>query len=441
MRSRAAARRPTLFAQIALRLALVTVVFALVDVGLVVADYVGNRQVMAEDFVAQQAERIERAWRRGATLSRPVGVSRWAYAVLGPDSGPAMVARDPGVDFAPAPPAAGTLDWTRRDATASGIRITGVRRFEDGGGVHWVMVVAEQGDWRIYLPVMAEELVDHVVMPLAPLVALLFAFNIVFVRRMLAPLAAAAAEVDALDLTRLDARLTEPAASREVVALVATLNRALARVQNAVGVLKAFTADAAHELRTPLSVLQLRVEALPDGEAKQKLRDDVQAMTRLVSQMLDLSRADALAMDDSRDVDLHAVAQDIVAQTAPLAFAAGHDIRLIDHGPASLRGHPDALGRALRNLVENAIVHGGASGPIEVTVGPGARLSIRDHGAGLSDTDRELLFRRFWRKDRNGGGAGLGLGIARSIVEAHGGRLSAENAPGGGAVFVCSFPG
>lgn len=417
-----------------------TLVFAIVDVGLVVADYFGDRQVMAEDFVGQQAERVERAWRRGEALSRPAGVSRWAYAVLDPDAGPRLVVQDLGLGFAPARPAPGTLDWTRRDATPAGLRITGLRRFEDGG-VHWVMVVADQRDWRIYAPVMAEELVDHVVMPLAPLVVLLLAFNIVVVRRMLAPLATAAAEVDALDLTRLDARLTEPAASREVAALVATLNRALARVQNAMGVLKAFTADAAHELRTPLSVLQLRIEALPDGESKQRLHEDVQAMTRLVNQMLDLSRADVLGMEQSCDVDLRAVAQDIVAQTAPLAFAAGHDLRLMDHGPAMLRGHPDALGRALRNLVENAIVHGGGEGPIEVAVGPGLRLSVRDHGEGLGGADPDMIFRRFWRKDRNGAGAGLGLGIARSIVEAHGGVLTAQNAPGGGAAFVCSFPG
>lgn len=439
MRKPTAPRRPTLFAQIARRLALMTLVFAVVDVGLVFADYFGDRQVMAEDFVGQQAERVERAWRRGEALSRPAGVSRWAYAVLDPASGPAMVVQDPGLDFAPVRPAPGTLDWTRRDATPSGLRITGLRRFEDGG-VHWVMVVADQRDWRIYAPVMAEELVDHVVMPLAPLVVLLLAFNIIVVRRMLAPLAMAAAEVDALDLTRLDTRLTEPAASREVAALVATLNRALARVQNAVGALKAFTADAAHELRTPLSVLQLRIEALPDGEPKQRLHEDVQTMTRLVNQMLDLSRADALGMEQSRDVDLRAVAQDIVAQTAPLAFAAGHDLRLVDHGPALVRGHPDALGRALRNLVENAIVHGGGDGPIEVAVGPGAQLCVRDHGAGLGGADADMIFRRFWRKDRNGAGAGLGLGIARSIVEAHGGVLTAQNAPGGGAAFVCRFP-
>lgn len=448
MHSVPAARRPTLFAQIALRLALVTAVFALVDVGLVVTDYVGDKQVLAEDFVGQQADRIERAWGRRAAavpssavaLSRPVGVSRWAYAVLDPSRRPVMVVRDPGVDFGSSRPDAGTLDWTRRDATAAGIRITGVRRFEDRAGVHWIMVVADESDWRVYLPVIAEELMDHVVLPLVPLMALLLAFNIVVVRRMLAPLSAAAAEVDALDLRRPDARLTEPAASREVAALVATLNRALARVQNAMGVLKGFTADAAHELRTPLSVLQLRIEALPEGEPKRRLHEDVQAMTRLVNQMLDLSRADVLDMEQSCDVDLRAVAQDIVAQTAPLAFAAGHDIRLVDLGPATLRGHPDAIGRALRNLVENAIAHAGGDGPIEVAVGPGARLSVRDHGKGLSVADADMIFRRFWRKDRRGAGAGLGLGIARSIVEAHGGVLTAQNAPSGGAVFACSFP-
>jgi two-component system OmpR family sensor kinase len=445
-------RQPTLFAQIAVRLVAVAVVFAALDIGIVVANYARDQQAMAEDFVGQQAGRIERAW-RGATapggapaqmmkgVDRPVGVSNWGYVVVDPALRPAAVAGDRDLIEAGPWPTAGTLDWTRRDRTASGVRITGLRRFGEAQGPRWVLVSAETRGGAVYLPVIARELVDHVAVPLVPLMALLLAFNVVVVRRMLAPLSAAAAQVDALDASRMDARLIEPADSREVAALVAAVNRALERLQHAMALLKGFTADAAHELRTPLSVLRLRIEALPDGEARQRLQEDVQAMTRLVDQMLDLSQADALNLDQAREVDLHALAREVVAQTAPLAFAAGHDIRLTDQGAPGIPGHADALGRALRNLIENAIAHAGGDGPIEVAVGPGPRWSVRDHGQGLATTDPELIFRRFWRRRRDrAGGAGLGLGIARSIVEAHGGSLSAQNAPGGGAIFSCQFP-
>lgn len=339
-------------------------------------------------------------------------------------------------------PFPGALDATQRRRTASGVRITGMRRVGNGQDPHWVVIVAEPTDWRVYAPVIGGEIVDHVVLPLIPLTGLLLLFNVLVVRRMLAPLAAAAAEADRLDPASMDARLTEPSGSREVAALVAAINRAFDRVQAAMRTLKAFTADAAHELRTPLAVMQLRVDELPPGEARARLKDDVAAMTRLVNQMLDLSQADALASAEAELVDLSAIAQDVVAQTAPLAFAAGQDVRLADRHPAPVRGNADAFARVLRNLVENAVVHGVSGAPIEVTVGPGPQFAVRDRGQGFGQTDPEILFRRFWRRRRDGerGGAGLGLGIARSIVEAYGGTVSAENATDGGALFTCRFP-
>ncbi|MDR3510641.1 MAG: HAMP domain-containing sensor histidine kinase [Caulobacteraceae bacterium] len=442
-------RQSTLFAQIATRLVLVAFAFAVLDIAIVIADYARDPQAMAEDFVTQQANRIEHSWRAAtrpgggpslAQLAAPAGVSDWTYVIIDRSRRPVVQAGDPSLIDASGWPTPSTLDWTRRDRVASGVQITGLRRFDGSLDQHWVLVAAETQGGVVYWPVIAGELVDHVAVPLAPLTALLLIFNIIVVRRMLGPLSVAAAEADKLDPSRMDGRLTEPTASREVAALVVAVNRALDRLQRAMTQLKDFTADAAHELRTPLSVMRLRVEALPEGPAKQSLGDDVQAMTRLVNQMLDLSQADALTMDQAQDVDLHALATDVIAQMAPLAFELDQDIRLSDRGATQIRGHSDALGRALRNLLENAIVHGRGTGPIEVEAGPGPRISVRDHGQGLGALEPDAIFRRFWRKRRDRGGAGLGLGIARSIVEAHGGTITARNMPDGGALFVCEFP-
>ncbi len=204
--------------------------------------------------------------------------------------------------------------------------------------------------------------------------------------------------------------------------------------------MKTFTADAAHELRTPLSVLRLRTDALPDSATKVRLGEEIQTMIRLVNQMLDLAQADVLRLDGAEPVDLQAMAAEVVAQIAPHAFAAGHDIQLTDLGSTPALGHRDALGRALRNLVENAIHHTQGGRPIEVSVGPGARFSVRDFGPGLP-AEGEKIFDRFWRQSRaQDGGAGLGLGIVRSIVEAHGGAVEADNTADAGAVFTCVFP-
>lgn len=437
-----ARRRPSLFTQIALRLAIVAALFAVLDVAIVIADYAGDPQVMAADFVGRQTERILGAERAGlpGALAAPAGTRAWSYVRVDAAGRPLARREDAALPLAPLWPTAGALEWTRRDATPRGVRLSGFRRLAapDGGG--WVLAAAEITGWRAYVPVIAGEVVDHVVVPLLPLLALLLVFDVAVVRRMLRPLNAAVAQADALDPSRMEMRIEAPGASREVAALVAALNRALDRLQTGMEVLKRFTSDAAHELRTPLSILQLRVEALAEGPEKRRLREDVKAMTRLVNQMLDISQADVLSLDEAALVDLKALAQEVVSQTALLAFAAGHDIRLLDEGAAAVRGHPDALGRALRNLIENAVAHAGGEGPIEVSVGPGARLAVRDHGQGLGVADPEVLFRRFWRKARERGGAGLGLGIARTIVEAHGGSLSAAEAPGGGALFVCELP-
>jgi signal transduction histidine kinase len=238
----------------------------------------------------------------------------------------------------------------------------------------------------------------------------------------------------------MDARLTPPTSSREVAALVIAVNRALDRLQHAMLLLKTFTADAAHELRTPLSVMRLRTDELPASEVRERLSWDIESMTRMVNQMLDLAQADALRLDAAETVDLRALAIEVVSQIAPHAFAVGHDIRLTDNDAAPVLGLPDALGRALRNLIENAIHHAPPGLPIEVIVGPGRKLSVRDHGPGLPQVDADKIFDRFWRASRSGGGAGLGLGIVRSIVEGHGGVVTAQNAVGGGALFECEFP-
>ncbi len=425
--------------------------FALLDIAIVVPMYAFDQQALAEDFIEQQAHRIDRAIGGSAPkpgaetpladLGDPIGVSSWNFAVVDERLRPAMRSHGALATWTPEWPQASTLDWTRRNTGASGTLVTGARRFQGKAGPYWILVGANVSDSSAYWPVIGQELLEHVALPLVPLTVILLIFSVQVVRRMLAPLESAAREVDALDPSRMEARLSAPQTSREVAILVSAVNRALDRLQHAMGLLKRFTADAAHELRTPLSVLRLRIDALPDSPGKSRMGEDILAMTRLVNQMLDLAQADALRMDETDEIDPRELAAAVVTQIAPHAFSSGHDIELIDLGGSPISGHPDALGRALRNLIENAIHHTRGGRPIEVIVGPGPRLSVRDHGGGIPEGEASKMFDRFWRRSRSTDvGAGLGLGIVRSIVEAHGGRVTGQNAPGGGALFVCDFP-
>jgi two-component system OmpR family sensor kinase len=444
-------RPPSLFRQIAVRLTVLMALFALLDIAIVVPMYAFDQQALAEDFIEQQAHRVDRALggsipksgmpASASALDNPIGVSSWNFAVVGEDLQPVMRGPAGPSAWRPEWPQASTLDWTRRNAGASGTLVSGARRFESKAGPYWILIDAKVSDSSAYWPVIGQELVEHVALPLIPLTLMLLVFSVQVVRRMLAPLEDAAREVDSLDPSRMEARLSAPQTSREVAILVNAVNRALDRLQHAMGLLKRFTADAAHELRTPLSVLRLRIDALPDSPGKSRLGEDVQAMTRLVNQMLDLAQADALRMDEAQEVEPHDLAAAVVSQIAPHAFSSGHDIELLDLGANPIFGHADALGRALRNLIENAIHHTKGGRPIEVIVGPGSRLSVRDHGGGIPEGEAGKIFDRFWRKSRSDDvGAGLGLGIVQSIVEAHGGKVTVQHPPGGGALFVCDFP-
>ena len=104
------------------------------------------------------------------------------------------------------------------------------------------------------------------------------------------------------------------------------------------------------------------------------------------------------------------------------------------------RGHPEAIFRIYRNLIENALVHAPGETAIEVVAGPGPQISVRDYGPGVSETDASKIFERFWRKDhRNGKGSGLGLGIVRRLAEVHHGSVSVQSEVGCGALFTVRF--
>jgi signal transduction histidine kinase len=163
-------------------------------------------------------------------------------------------------------------------------------------------------------------------------------------------------------------------------------------------------------------------------------------MRRLVDQMLDLSQATALEFDANARADLGAIAAGVASELTPLAVARGRSIVFFDNGAAVVPGHAEAIGRALRNLVENALSHTPSGTAVEVVAGPGAECSVRDHGPGIPSDRRGAVLERFRRVDkRRADGAGLGLAIASTIMQLHGGRIEIDDAPGGALVRLV-FP-
>lgn len=425
---------PTLFRQIATRLAAFTLLFAALDVGIVVFTYSSQPESLAHELLTLEASKAA-----GSTtlapdlLAGPPGAEHWAARYVEPEANEPAALRS-------GDRAGVLMDWTRRDRVADGFRISGVRSVVQEGQQRWLFMQFEGDGIRPYVPVIVNEIVQHVVLPLIPLSLLLLLFNIFAVRRVLRPLKRAEAEVDALDPDNVLVRLSEASEPREVNTLVRAVNRALTRLDETMAILRGFTANAAHELRTPLSIMQLSLDKLPPSRLRDDLQADTQHMTRLVGQMLDLAQADAMAVEPDTPVDLADIGRDIVAAMAPKVFESQRDLRFACVGDTTALGHAEAIYRIYRNLIDNALAHAPGNTPIEVTAGPGPQISVRDHGPGILDEDVPHIFERFWRKDRRKtDGAGLGLGIVQRLAQAHGGAITVENAPGGGALFRVIF--
>jgi two-component system OmpR family sensor kinase len=283
------------------------------------------------------------------------------------------------------------------------------------------------------------------------------------VRLGLRPLDRIAATAGAIAAGDLSHRVERAEPRTEVGRLGLALNAMLARLEEAFAErraseerLRQFLADASHELRTPLSSIRgyaelFRIGAARDApdveKAMSRIEDESARMGVLVEDLLALARLDEVRDAHREPVDLTALAGDAVNDARAVAPDREIELRGARNGDVVVDGDPDQLRQVLANLVRNALVHTPAGTPIEVALSAGRReatLEVRDHGPGLPTDDSDALFERFWRaaggRERGRAGAGLGLAIVAGIVHAHGGEVSAANAPGGGASFRVRLP-
>lgn len=274
-----------------------------------------------------------------------------------------------------------------------------------------------------------------------PILLVLLATDIIIFRRAIAPLWKASEEASNIGPARTHIRLPTKQIPREIMPLVTAVNQALDRLEDGFRVQRQFTADAAHQLRTPLTILRTRIETLGDGAARQALLTDIEAMSRIVAQLLEIAELDTLVLDPGETADVHAVCAEVVGAIAPLAIAQHKEIALKGtEGPVMIHGNSEMLQRAIFNLAENAIKFTARDTAVEVEVGDDGSVRVRDCGPGVAEAERELIFQRFWRRDRQrSDGAGLGLSIVRAVADDHAATVAVENLPGGGAEFTLRF--
>lgn len=229
----------------------------------------------------------------------------------------------------------------------------------------------------------------------------------------------------------------------EVFPLVQELNLLFDRLRQALAAQQQFVADAAHELRSPLTALKLQAQALrrePDPAAIARLNEGISRTIALSGQLLSLAREEAGAPGEGFvAVQLEQLAREVVAEVLPQAQAKGIDLGLADDATAvTVRGRPDALHVLLRNLLENAVKYTPSGGQVDLRIGlreGRPLLAVEDSGPGIPEAERARAFDRFFRvPGSTGEGSGLGLAIVRTIAERHGATVALDASPGLGGL-------
>jgi len=303
--------------------------------------------------------------------------------------------------------------WVARSATADALMYSLLRKF-----IHDVI-------WAISL-----------------LILITLAIGFFAIRSSLRPIREVSEKASAIGPGAMFVRLPDENLPSEIRPLVVAMNRALDRLEQGFAIQRQFTANAAHELRTPLAIVTAALESI-DGEKELiKLKGDVARMNRLVEQLLRVARLDAIALDVSGITDISETAASVVATMAPWALAQGRTIAFeAPEQAVKVKGNAHALEDAIRNLVENAVNHSPLGREVNVSVDHEGTVRVSDHGSGVPAEDRARIFERFWRGTASEiQGAGLGLAIVHEIMKAHKGSVQVGETPGGGATFTLTLP-
>lgn len=326
--------------------------------------------------------------------------------------------------------------------------------------------LSDDARYRVYAALSTREIDDAldsiastmiVVSPILVIVSMIFAWGIA--GRAFRPIDRIIDQVeDITDGRSLHRRLAIGAAGEELARLSATLNAFIERIETSFGALRRFTADASHELKTPLAVMRADIERamsphVHEDEQAVALEEALQQVTRmadLVESLLTLARADEGRFDLYREpVELAPLAREVVETARLLGEEAGLEIRASHFENAEVLGDVTRLRQLFLNLVTNAIKYTPRGGTVEITLHRtehDVRFAVRDTGIGIAAADLPYVFERFWRADRvrsrasERGGFGLGLAISSWIAQAHGGTLEVQSRLGRGSTFTVTLP-
>lgn len=308
------------------------------------------------------------------------------------------------------------------------------------GKIYPIYVLEYEEEFAALLSTLEQDFLLNIMFFGLPLLLIQAIFIIFIFRDAFSPVFRVSKDAQNITFENLSFRLDEKNIHDEILPLVHGVNMALARLEKSAKSQKFFIANAAHELRTPISILKARIASLKDEKEIYMLNQDLRNINRLISQMLDISRLDAPESFSKNDISLNKLAQKACADIGELYVYANKDLSLIEREKnQTINGNEDILYRAVLNLLENALKHTPEKSQVKVIVDD-RRIVIRDYGKPISEDDQMRIFEAFEKapENINSKGSGLGLAIVRKAAEIHGGSIALETRKDGND-FVLRF--
>lgn len=358
-----------------------------------------------------------------------------AYTLLDPAGKPLSSSRFGQVQMASSAPRFGRQSLFHRGnviglslpATIAGHRI-------------WIVVTLnEQGPGAIIDDVVHAFLLDYVGI-LVILLLLLPTVNGMVLTHMVRAITRVSEAAKGIGTRALDRRLDETHVPLEITPLVRATNDLVDRLETSIRLHTEFSANLAHEIRTPLATLKAQLDGIEDDHLKMRTGLQIDRIAHILSQLRDLAALEDMGPNQTDSIDLAAIAIEVIARMVPRAMAEGHSLAFVGDDRMIVQGNAMLVDLALTNLVDNAIKHTPGGTLITVEAGQ-ASVAVQDNGPGVSVAQADLLTRRYWRADwERTDGAGLGLSIVQRIMDVHGGKLELERLPVGTAFRLNFLP-
>ncbi|MDE2110145.1 MAG: HAMP domain-containing histidine kinase [Alphaproteobacteria bacterium] len=320
-----------------------------------------------------------------------------------------------------------------------------VHRVVLSGRKYWVQIYMIGDPAWAGLAIILDKLLSHVLFPVLFIVPALTLAIFLTTRRALRPLRRLSGDASLIGSAVARGQplspISEQGLVQEFADVAAAINAMLAKLERSLQLQKQFASDAAHELRTPLAVLLLETSQLPRGSARERIKADLEELGRLVNELLRFAQAEDAMAYELNDVDVVAVVRKVCEDAVIKAIARNQAIEL-DHIASQMimPGNSALIEIAVRNLVDNALKYSHPNTTVTVRVDMGPKVIVEDCGPGIPLAQRDTVFERFWRANRQEeNGAGVGLALVRRIAQLHDASVYLDDTVSSGTRMILDF--